>query len=200
MRHEGLPAVRARVPDIRPNTSDATSLAAFLHRPFGAQLPSSASCLPPQMQCSYLPTIRLCTAASRRYYSGTTPPALPADGDFLSFPRFFDLAEQHALLSASLRKLDAAEPRASRKRRRDFLASRRQDRQQRLPQPNDIGGVLENTFLPDELYHFEEVCSSRLRSSAGSRLTADGRAITTASFDASGKCVYPHGTTRMILS
>ena len=152
---------------------------------------------PPQMQCSFLPVIRLCTSASRRYYS-TTPPALPTDGDFQWFPRFFDLAEQHALLSASLRKLDAAEPRASRKRRRDFLASRRQDRQQE--QPNDIGGILENTFLPDELYHFEEVRSWRLRSSAASRLTADGRVITMASFDVSGKCVYPHGTTRKTLS
>jgi len=89
--------------------------------------------------------------ASRRYSS--LLPASPAD-DFLFFPRFFDLAEQHALLAAALRKLDAAEPRASRKRRRDFLASesRRQDRND---EPRDIG-VPKNAFLPDELYQFEE--------------------------------------------
>ena len=147
------------------------------------------------MQCSYLPVIRFCRTASRRHYHSGAPPAQPTDGDFQWFPRFFDLAEQHALLSAALRKLDAAEPRASRKRRRDFLASRRLDHRNRERQPSDIE-LLENTLLPDEWYHFEEVRSWRLRSSAGSHLTADGRAITTASFDASGKCVYPLGMTR----
>ena len=113
------------------------------------------------MQCSHLHVIRLCTTASRRYSSTTTTrQALPAD-DFLCFPRFFDLVEQHALLTAALRKLDAAEPRASRRRRRDFLASRQQDHQSK-----DIIGDLEveSAFLPDEVYHFEEVRSWRLRS------------------------------------
>jgi hypothetical protein len=119
---------------------------------------------------------------------------LPAGDDFLWFPRFFDLVEQHALLSAALRKLDAAEPRASRKRRRDFLASRRQEEVER--QPNDHIGVLENAFLPDEWYHFEEVRSWRLRSTARAHLIADGRAIMTVSFDASGKCACPPGMTR----
>ena len=101
------------------------------------------------MQCSISPIIRLCSTVSRRY-SGSTLPAFPTD-DFLWYPRFFDRVEQHALLSAALRKLDAVEPRASRKRRRDFLAARgRQD------QPEDIGD-LKNVFLPDDLYHFEEV-------------------------------------------
>ncbi|KAH9997246.1 hypothetical protein BJV77DRAFT_915027, partial [Russula vinacea] len=76
---------------------------------------------------------------------------------FLCFPRFFDLVEQHALLSAALRKLDAAEPRASRRRRRDFLASHRQESQDHHQWKDIIGDlVVENAFLPDELYHFEE--------------------------------------------
>ena len=180
------------------NTSDTTQGFSASIRPFRTDIWCHTSPIlhrgPPQMQCSYLPVIRLCRTASRRYHHSGAPPAQPADGDFQWFPRFFDLAEQHALLSAALRKLDAAEPRASRKRRRDFLASRRQD--QREQQPSDMIKLLENAFLPDEWYHFEEVRSWRLRSSAGSHLTADGRAITTASFDASGKCVYPHGMTR----
>lgn len=160
----------------------------FLHRPL---VTTSASC--PHMQCSYIPVIRRFSTASRRY--STLPlPALPAGDDFLWFPRFFDLVEQHALLSAALRKLDAAEPRASRKRRRDFLASRRQEEVER--QPNDHIGVLENAFLPDEWYHFEEVRSWRLRSTARAHLIADGRAIMTVSFDASGKCACPPGMTR----
>ncbi|KAI9446426.1 hypothetical protein H4582DRAFT_560246 [Lactarius indigo] len=73
--------------------------------------------------------------------------ALPAD--FLWFPRFFNPTEQHALLSAALRKLDVAEPRAARKRRRDFLASHQRDR------PREAGD-LEDVFLPDGFYHFEE--------------------------------------------
>ncbi|KAI9466242.1 hypothetical protein BJY52DRAFT_335816 [Lactarius psammicola] len=80
-----------------------------------------------------------------RCYS--TRPALPAD--FQWFPRFFNPTEQHALLSAALRKLDVAEPRAARKRRRDFLASHQQGR------PRDTGD-LKDVFLPDEFYHFEE--------------------------------------------
>lgn len=80
----------------------------------------------------------------RRY---STHPALPAD--FLWFPRFFNPTEQHALLSAALRKLDAAEPRTARKRRRNFLASHQQGR------PRDTGD-LNDVFLPDEIYHFEE--------------------------------------------
>ena len=145
-------------------TSDST-------RPFGPSTPTSVHntppqfCIvPPQMQCSHLRVIRLCTTASRRYNSTTTRPTLPAD-DFLCIPRFFDLAEQHALLSAALRKLDAAEPRASRRRRRDFLASHRQESQDHHQWKDIIGDlVVENAFLPDELYHFEEVRSWRLRS------------------------------------
>ena len=118
------------------------------------------------MQCSsILPIIRLCGAVSRRRLRRrySTIPALPTDDDrdFLWYPRFFDQVEQHALLSAALRKLDAVEPRASRKRRRDFLAARRQDSDSdsdsdSVHQPKEIGD-LKNVFLPDDLYHFEEV-------------------------------------------
>ena len=85
-----------------------------------------------------------------------TQAAMPGADDFQWFPRFFNLVEQHALLSAALRKLDAAEPRASRKRRRDFLASRHQPTTQDH-QRTHCAGVLEDSFLPDDLYHFEEV-------------------------------------------
>ena len=92
-----------------------------------------------------------CHSILRRY---CTRPALPAD--FLWFPHFFNPTEQYALLSAALRKLDATEPRAARKRRRDFLASHQQGR------PRDTGD-LNDVFFPDEFYHFEEVRSSQLR-------------------------------------
>ncbi|KAI0256735.1 hypothetical protein BJV78DRAFT_1077582, partial [Lactifluus subvellereus] len=82
-----------------------------------------------------------------RHYNNLPGPALPAD--FLWFPRFFDLAEQHALLSAALRKLDAVEPRASRKRRRDFLGSHTRGQARDTGDPKDA-------FFPDEIYHFEK--------------------------------------------
>jgi hypothetical protein len=141
------------------------------------------------MQCGISPIIRLCSAVSRRY---STLPAFPTE-DFLWYPGFFDQVEQHALLSAALRKLDAVEPRASRKRRRDFLAASRPD------QPKDIGDM-KNAFLPDDLYHFEEVRSWRLRPITGIRLTGGSRVITMALFDASGKCVFPPGMKRKIPS
>ena len=119
----------------------------------------------------------------RRY---STRSALPAD--FLWFPRFFNLMEQHVLLSAALRKLDAAEPRAARKRRRDFLASHQQGRVRDTGDLNDV-------FLPDEFYHFEEVRPSQLR---GPALPAS-RVTMMASLSDSGKCAFPLGTTRKIL-
>ena len=97
---------------------------------------------------------RLSRSISRRHHHGTRA-ALPAGDDFQWFPRFFNLVEQHALLSAALRKLDAAEPRASRKRRRDFLASRHRPTLDQ--QRTHCAGVLEDYFLPGDLYHFEEV-------------------------------------------
>ena len=107
-----------------------------------------------RMHCGSRHALRLSRSLSRRYVPGPRLGAAssPPDDDFQWFPKFFNLVEQHALLSAALRKLDAAEPRASRKRRRDFLASHpRQD------PPKRAAGVLENTFLPDDLYYFEEV-------------------------------------------
>jgi alkylated DNA repair protein alkB homolog 7 len=116
------------------------------------------------MQCSISPIIRFCSSTVSRRYS--TLPAFPTeDRDFLWYPRFFDQVEQHALLSAALRKLDAVEPRASRKRRRDFLAAAQAHRQD---QPKDmIIGDLKNAFLPDDLYHFEEVRSWRTATDYG---------------------------------
>jgi hypothetical protein len=101
-------------------------------------------------------TLRLFSSLSRRHVPGSRLGAAssPPDDDFQWFPNFFNLAEQHALLSAALRKLDAAEPRASRKRRREFLASHPRPRQD---PPKHAAGVLENAFLPDDLYHFDEV-------------------------------------------
>ncbi|KAH9079443.1 hypothetical protein EDB83DRAFT_2540098 [Lactarius deliciosus] len=87
---------------------------------------------------------RMYHSIPRRY---STRSALPAD--FQWFPRFFNPTEQYALLSAALRKLDVAEPRAARKRRRDFLVSHQQDRLRDT-------GDLKDVFLPDEFYHFEE--------------------------------------------
>ena len=148
----------------------------------------------------------LSRSISRRHHHGTRA-ALPANDDFQWFPRFFNLVEQHALLSAALRKLDAAEPRASRKRRRDFLASRHRPTTQDQ-QRTHCAGVLEDSFLPGDLYHFEEVrhqpcffSSSSSRATAsrlgGSPLlTAESRAIMTVSFDASGKCACQPGMTR----
>jgi hypothetical protein len=119
----------------------------------------------------------------RRY---STRSALPTD--FLWFPRFFNPTEQCALLSVALRKLDAAEPRTARKRRRDFIASQ-QDR------PRDTGD-LNDFFLPDEFYHFEEVRPSQLR---GPALPGASRVTMMASLSGSGKCASLLGTTRKIL-
>jgi hypothetical protein len=142
------------------------------------------------------------------------------DDAFQWFPRFFNLVEQHALLSAALRKLDGAEPRASRKRRRDFLASSRHHRPtttttrtRTQDQRTHCAALLEDSFLPDHLYHFEEVrhihlfFSLRLSPpSPGEAIAAnlwepvphrgEHRVIMTASFDASGKCACQPGMGR----
>jgi alkylated DNA repair protein alkB homolog 7 len=107
------------------------------------------------MQCGYRPTIllRLYNSATRRRHRHSSTPSLPGSAlpaDFLWFPRFFDLAEQHALLSAALRKLDAAEPRASRRQRRNYLASHPRVQTRDTGDPRDV-------FFPDDIYHFEEV-------------------------------------------
>jgi hypothetical protein len=106
----------------------------------------------PQMHCGPRHALRLSRSLPRHHVSGLRAAFSSPTDDFRWFPRFFDPVEQHTLLSAALRKLDAVEPRASRKRRRDFLAS-----QQRQDPPKRTAGVLENAFLPDDLYRFEEV-------------------------------------------
>jgi hypothetical protein len=63
-----------------------------------------------------------------KVYCNSTLPVLwrlPADNSdrLLRVPRFFEPVVAVVLLSAALRKLDAAETRAWRKRRQDFLAS-----------------------------------------------------------------------------
>ncbi|KAI0729263.1 hypothetical protein C8Q72DRAFT_884518 [Fomitopsis betulina] len=58
---------------------------------------------------------------------------------------FFSLGEQRALLTAALRKLDAAESRQVRRRRKEYARTA----------PIDGGSSLD-LFLPDELYGFQE--------------------------------------------
>lgn len=112
--------------------------------------PAIVCSTPSIMQCrGYRPILSLCHSTTRRH--STLPrSALPAD--FLWFPRFFDLSEQHALLSAALRKLDAVEPTAPRRQRRNYLASRTRGQQP----PREVGDP-SDVFLPDDIYHFEEV-------------------------------------------
>lgn len=83
---------------------------------------------------------------SRNSHSLVTksPAALP-DG-FKIFPQFLSLTEQRTLLSTALSKLDSSETRQAKRRRRDFLANH----------PQEIRGI-EDVFLPDEYYNFEEV-------------------------------------------
>ncbi|KAI0035720.1 hypothetical protein K488DRAFT_68174 [Vararia minispora EC-137] len=64
------------------------------------------------------------------------------------FPCFFDVAEQRALLSASLRKLDSTESRLMKRRRKDYLSKTQQEKNSSFPDAY-------SGFLPDELYKFE---------------------------------------------
>ncbi|KIP08164.1 hypothetical protein PHLGIDRAFT_104744 [Phlebiopsis gigantea 11061_1 CR5-6] len=75
--------------------------------------------------------------------------SLKADGypaDFTFYPNFFSHEEQRLLLSAALHKLDMSENRKVRRRQRELLASGT------LKLLNSI----EQVFLPDEYYTFEE--------------------------------------------
>ena len=65
---------------------------------------------------------------------------------FKIFPEFLSLTEQRTLLSAALSKLDSTETKQARMRRRDFLGNH--------PQENR---TIEDLFLPDAYYNFEEV-------------------------------------------
>ena len=128
------------------------------HRSSSGDLPALRSFVitpnPIMQRGYYRPLLHLYNSATRHYYYNSTlsGPALPvAAADFSWFPRFFDLAEQHALLSAGLRKLDALEPRASRRQRRNYLASHPRG------QLGDTGDHPKDVFFPDDIYHFEEV-------------------------------------------
>ena len=67
------------------------------------------------------------------------------------WPTYFDVDEQKVLLQASLYKLDNSESIKSRKRRRMYLKALPVNR----PEPTEI----QNIFLPDEYYEFQEVCT-----------------------------------------
>ncbi|KDQ60664.1 hypothetical protein JAAARDRAFT_55397 [Jaapia argillacea MUCL 33604] len=70
------------------------------------------------------------------------------DSKFFSFiPSYFNLAEQRILLQVSLQKLNSMEGRLLRKRRKVFEASR-------VPVVAPVS--IEDIFLPDEYYQFEE--------------------------------------------
>ncbi|KAG1835656.1 hypothetical protein EV424DRAFT_1468114 [Suillus variegatus] len=64
---------------------------------------------------------------------------------FKFFPEFLSLSEQRTLLSAALFKLDSTETKQARKKRRDFLANHPQGHR-----------VIEDIFLPDAYYNFQE--------------------------------------------
>jgi alkylated DNA repair protein alkB family protein 7 len=66
-----------------------------------------------------------------------------APREFQYFPEFFSMAEQKILLSAALQKLDAAESRLFRKRKKGLEA-------------RCIQSPLQDMFFPDDHYQFEE--------------------------------------------
>ena len=85
-----------------------------------------------------LPSRRAYSTSSLRAVAQRLPP------DLQWFPDFFSPAEQRALLTAALRKLDATESRAYRRKRREYA-------------PKDAGSSVQSLFLPDEFYDFQEV-------------------------------------------
>ncbi|KAI0065486.1 hypothetical protein BV25DRAFT_1868773 [Artomyces pyxidatus] len=68
--------------------------------------------------------------------------------NFELLPDFFSTAEQRTLLSASLRKLDATEPRGFRRRRKEMSLSK--------ASPQEQSSSTGDLFYPDEYYQFEE--------------------------------------------
>lgn len=72
--------------------------------------------------------------------------SLAAIDGFTFFPDFLSLTEQRTLLSAALSKLDSTGTKQARKRQRDFLANH----------PRESRGI-EDVFLPEAYYDFEEV-------------------------------------------
>lgn len=84
----------------------------------------------------------------------------PLPSDFTLFPDFLTAAEQCTLLQACLDKLDAAESREARKRRRIYLQSL-----DAAAHPRQTDST-EDLFLPDKLYEFQEVRSSSIAAHA----------------------------------
>lgn len=81
----------------------------------------------------------------------TLQKAIPDPRDFTFLPGFFSLAEQRVLLTAALQKLDALESIQNRRRRKALF---RTARPTLLP---NASNPLQDVFLPDEYYEFEEV-------------------------------------------
>lgn len=78
--------------------------------------------------------------------------SLKADGyprDFTFLPNFYSLPEQRILLSAALQRLDSLESRQYRRRRKEYLCKN--------PQRDSQGTSIQDVFLPDESYCFEDV-------------------------------------------
>lgn len=67
--------------------------------------------------------------------------------DFSFYPGFFTAAEQCILLKAALKKLDSMESGKYRRRRREYL---------RNNPPTATGDSVQDLFLPDEYYDFQE--------------------------------------------
>ncbi|KAG2115120.1 uncharacterized protein F5147DRAFT_676306 [Suillus discolor] len=86
----------------------------------------------------------LCAPLSREMHTLRSRSAGLPEG-FKFFPKFLSLSEQRTLLSAALFKLDSTESKQARKQRRDFLANHPQEHR-----------VIEDIFLPDAYYNFQE--------------------------------------------
>ena len=104
--------------------------------------------------------------------------------DFMFFPNFFNLSEQHTLLRASLHKLDALENRALCRRRKDFLSMR-------SPIPETAQTV--EDFLSDQYYDFHEVRQLTLSQYIINIEVQRRMAIATASQSVFERLTYLHG-------
>jgi alkylated DNA repair protein alkB family protein 7 len=87
---------------------------------------------------------------SRKIHSLRTRSAGLPEG-FKIFPEFLSLSEQRTVLLSALTKLDSTETKQARKQQREFLANHPREHR-----------AIEDIFLPDAYYNFQEV-SYRLR-------------------------------------
>lgn len=76
--------------------------------------------------------------------------------DFTFLPDFFTVSEQRVLLSEALKKLDQNEPLSYRRRRKGYKAS------SGASSSDDV----QDLFLPDEYYCFEQVFDHQIRSTS----------------------------------